>query len=67
MTDKKELGILLFNKISSENNLFLKFLTENDEIVTGLSFGGASKNKKNIYQIGYFLNLNIKKKKQFSK
>ena len=62
MIEKKELGILLFNKISSENNLFLKFLTENDEIITGLSFGSASKKKKNIYQIGYFLNLNIKKK-----
>lgn len=62
MTEKKELGILLFNKISSENNLFLKFLTENDEIVTGLCFGGSTKKKKNIYQIGYFLNLNIKKK-----
>lgn len=61
MIEKKELGILLFNKISSENNLFLKFLTKNDEIVTGLCFGGASPKKKNIYQIGYFLNLNIKK------
>lgn len=62
MMEKKELGILLFNKISSENNLYLKFLTEQDEIITGLSFGGASKKKKNIYQIGYFLNLNIIKK-----
>ena len=60
--EKKELGILLFNKISSENNLYLKFLTQNDEIVTGISFGGASKKKKNIYQVGYFLNLNILKK-----
>ena len=61
MIEKKELGILLFNKISSENNLFLKFLSESDEIITGLSFGGASKKKKNIFQIGYFLKLNIKK------
>jgi hypothetical protein len=62
MTENKELGILLFYKLSSENNLFLKFLSENDEIITGLSFGGASKKKKNIYQIGYFLDFNIKKK-----
>ena len=62
MIETKELGILLYNKISSENNLYLKFLTEKDEIITGLCFGGASKNKKNIYQIGYFLNLNIKNK-----
>ena len=54
MSEKKELGILLLHKISSDNNLFLKFLTEKDEIITGLSFGGASKKKKNIYQLGYF-------------
>ena len=60
MTETKIRGFLLFNKISSENNLFLKFLTEDDEIITGISFGGSSKNKKNIYQVGYFLNLSIK-------
>ena len=62
MIEKKVLGILLFNKISSDNNLFLKLLTENDEIITGLSFGGKKKKKKNIYQIGYFLSLNIRNK-----
>ena len=60
MTENKTRGILLYNKLSSENNLFLKFLTENDEILTGISFGGSTKKKKNIYQLGYFLNLNIK-------
>ena len=50
MTESKVKGILLFNKLSSENNLYLKFLTENDEILTGLSFGGSSKKKKHIYQ-----------------
>ncbi len=62
MIDTKTRGILLFTKLSSENNLFLKFLTENDEIITGISFGGSTKKKKNIYQVGYFLNLNIKLK-----
>jgi len=60
MIENKTRGILLYNKISSENNLYLKFLTENDEILTGISFGGSTKKKKNIYQLGYFLNLNIK-------
>ena len=46
MTEKRIRGILLYNKISSENNLYVRFLTENDEILTGLSFGGASKKKK---------------------
>ncbi len=62
MNESKERGILLFSKISSENNLYLKILTEKDEIITGLSFGGSTKKKKNIFQIGYFLNIIIKKK-----
>jgi len=68
MIELKERGILLFAKISSENNLYLKILTDKDEIITGLSFGGSSSKKKNIYQIGYFLNVIIKNKhKNFPK
>ena len=63
MIETKERGILLFTKLSSENNLYLKFLLEKDEILTGLCFGGSSKKKKNIYQIGYFLNVLVKNKK----
>ena len=62
MIEKKDRGILLFTKISSENNLYVKFLTEKDEILTGLIFGGSTKKKKNIYQVGYFLHINIKNK-----
>ena len=62
MNEYKNRGILLYSKISSENNLYLKILTEKDEIITGISFGGSSKKKKNIYQIGYFLNIIVKNK-----
>ena len=62
MIESKERGILLFSKISSENNLYLKILSDNNEIITGLSFGGSTKKKKNIYQIGYFLDFIIKQK-----
>ena len=62
MIEYKERGILLFCKISSENNLYLKILTQKDEIITGLIFGGSTKKKKNIFQIGYFLNIVIKNK-----
>tara|TARA_B100000029_G_C17557812_1_gene952234 strand:+ start:107 stop:823 length:717 start_codon:yes stop_codon:yes gene_type:complete len=62
MNESKVRGILLFSKISSENNLYLKFLTDKDEILTGLSFGGSTKKKKNIFQTGYLLNLLIKNK-----
>jgi recombinational DNA repair protein (RecF pathway) len=61
MIELKERGILLFSKLSSENNLYVKILTDKDEIITGLSFGGASKKNKNIYQVGYFLNIIINK------
>ncbi len=68
MIEFKERGILLFNKISSENNLFLKFLTDKDEVITGISFGGSTKRKKNIFQVGFFLNIIINNKnKNFPK
>ena len=41
MNEYKDREILLISKISSENNLYLKILTEKDEIITGLSFGGS--------------------------
>ena len=63
MVDRiKTTGILLFTKISSENNLYLKFLTDNDEIINRNMFCWCNKKKKNIFQIGYFLNFNIKTK-----
>lgn len=62
MNELKLRGLLILSKISSDNNLFLKFLTENDQIITGISYGGSSKKNKNIYQIGYFLNLIVKNK-----
>ena len=64
MTELKERGILLFRKVSSENNLYLKILTDKDEIISGLCFGGSTKKKKNIFQIGYFLHIFIKNKNQ---
>ena len=48
MIEYKERGILIFSKISSENNLYLKILSQKDEIITGLSFGGSTKKKKSI-------------------
>ena len=35
------------------------FLSNSDELVTGLVYGGLSKKKRNIFQIGYFLNFNV--------
>ena len=42
----KTFGILLYKKIIKENNLFVKILSENDEIITGIVYGGNSSKKK---------------------
>ena len=56
---RKFKGILLHTKASRENDLFIKLLTDSDEIISGIVYGGLSKKKKNILQIGYFLNINV--------
>ncbi len=56
---KKFKGILLFVKIYKDNDLFIKFLSNTDELITGIVYGGLSKKKRNIYQIGFFLNFNV--------
>ena len=56
---KKYKGILIFVKIYNENDLFIKFLSNTDELISGIVYGGQSKRKRNIYQIGFYLNLNI--------
>ncbi len=52
-------GILLFTKVHKDNDLFIKFLSETDELITGIVYGGLSKKKRNIYQIGFYLNFNV--------
>ena len=52
-------GILLFKKIYRDNDLYVKLLSNTDELITGIVYGGLSKNKRNIFQIGYYLDLNV--------
>ncbi len=52
-------GILLFAKIHKDNDLYIKFLSNTDELITGIVYGGLSKNKRNILQIGFFLNFQV--------
>ena len=58
----KKFGILLYRKIIKENDLFVKILSKDDQLITGIVYGGNSSKKKNIYQIGYYLNLSLVKK-----
>ena len=56
---KKSRGILLFTKNYKENDLYVKIFCESNEIISGIVYGGLSKKKRNIYQIGSFININI--------
>ncbi len=56
---KKFKGILIFVKIYKENDLYIKFLSDTDELVSGIVYGGLSKKKRNIYQIGFYLNFEV--------
>ena len=49
-------GILISKKILKENDLIIKILSNSDKIISGIVYGGLSKKKRTIYQIGYFLN-----------
>ena len=57
---KKYNGILLYSKPLKENDLLIKFLSSTDEIISGIVYGGLSKKKIHIYQIGSFINFNVK-------
>ena len=52
-------GILLYSKVYKENDLLVKFLSNSDELISGIVYGGLSKKKRNIFQIGYFLDFEV--------
>ncbi len=56
---KKYKGLLIFSKVNNDNNLLVKILTDTDEVISGIVYGGLSNKKRNIYQLGFFLNVNI--------
>ena len=56
---KKIKGILLFKKIHKENDLYIKILSDTDELISGIVYGGLSKKKRNIFQNGFFLSFVI--------
>ena len=58
----KNSGILLYRKVIKENDLFVKILSKEDKLITGIVYGGNSSKKKNIYQVGYYLNLSLIRK-----
>ena len=56
-------GLIIYSKIIKDYNLFIKILSSNDNIITGIIYGGNSSKKRLIYQLGYFIEFNQLKKK----
>ena len=46
--EKNKFGILIFTKLVKDNDLFLKILTSEDQLIHGIAYG-ANSSKKKIY------------------
>ncbi len=55
-------GIIFYTKNIKDNDLFIKILSSNDYVNSGMVYGGNSSKKKSIYQKGYFIDFIYKKK-----
>ena len=55
-------GIIIFSKKIKDNDLFIKVLNNDDEVISGMVYGGTSSKKKLIYQVGYFIDYNLNQK-----
>ena len=52
-------GMIFFSKIVKDNDLYIKVLSSNDEVLSGIVYGGNSSKKKIIYQNGYFIDFSL--------
>ena len=55
-------GLIFFTKKIKDNDLYIKILSANDEVISGLVYGGNSSKKKLIFQNGYFIEFILNKK-----
>ena len=60
----KQKGIIIFSKKVKDNDLYIRILSSNDQIDSGMVYGGNSYKKKLIYQNGYFINYSIVRKNE---
>ncbi len=59
-------GIIIYSKKIKDNDLYIKVLSSNDEIISGMVYGGNSSKKKLIYQNGYFIDYFLTKRNENS-
>ena len=62
----KSKGIIFFSKKIKDNDLYIRVLSFDDKVYSGMVYGGNSTKKKLIYQIGYFLEYTITQKNENS-
>ena len=55
-------GIIVFSKKIKDNDLFIKVLSSDNKIISGMVYGGNSSKKKSIFQIDYFIDYSITQK-----
>ena len=59
-------GLIFYSKNIKDNDLYIKILSSNDYINSGMVYGGNSSKKKSIYQKGYFIDFIYRKKNENS-
>ena len=55
-------GIIVFSKKIKDYDLYIRILSNDDELISGIVYGGNSSKKKLIYQVGYFIEFSILQK-----
>ena len=57
-------GMIFYSKIVKDNDLYIKVISNNDNVLSGMVYGGYSSKKKLIYQNGYFIDFSLSQKNQ---
>ena len=56
---EKEEGVIVFLKKIKDNDIFIRILSNKDELISGMVYGGNSSKQTSIFQIGYFIDYSI--------
>ena len=57
-------GLIIYKKIIKDNDIYIKILASNDQIISGMVYGGNSSKKKLIYQCGFFIDFMSSRKNE---
>tara|TARA_Y100001970_G_scaffold243237_1_gene308311 strand:- start:1951 stop:2652 length:702 start_codon:yes stop_codon:yes gene_type:complete len=58
----KNEGIIIYKKKIKDNDLYIRILSKDDQIISGIVYGGNSSKKQLIFQSGYFIDYSSIKK-----